>query len=130
MILETLLLVGGGAVIYKLLGGSNIPEKPGVYMFIDRDGDVVYVGRTENLKRRYGQHTKGPISVSSFRKTLYQYHGWTEEEITQYIKSLKFKYEVIHDDDERMRREKELIQRHYPLYNKHYNILDDDFFDD
>ncbi|MEJ7622081.1 MAG: GIY-YIG nuclease family protein [Aquificaceae bacterium] len=95
-----------------------IPKKPGVYMFIDEDGNVVYVGQTGNLKRRYQEHTRGNINASSFRKTLYKDEGLTKEEITQYTKSLRFKYEVIHDDNERMRREKELIQRHTPKYNK------------
>ncbi len=94
------------------------PKKPGVYMFKEGDDNVVYVGQTDNLKRRYQEHTRGNIDASSFRKTLYKDEGLTEEEITQYTKSLGFGYEVIDDKYERMRREKELIQRHSPKYNK------------
>ncbi len=37
----------------------SIPEVPGVYMFLDRDGGVLYVGKAKNLRRRVNGHFTG-----------------------------------------------------------------------
>ena len=35
---------------------STIPQKPGVYHFYDFDGEVIYVGKAKNLKRRVSSY--------------------------------------------------------------------------
>ena len=35
---------------------STIPQKPGVYHFYDYDGEVIYVGKAKNLKRRVSSY--------------------------------------------------------------------------
>ncbi len=33
---------------------ARLPDKPGVYLFIDKNGDVIYVGKSKSLKKRVG----------------------------------------------------------------------------
>ena len=35
---------------------SEIPAKPGVYLFRDRFGQVIYVGKARDLRRRLGNY--------------------------------------------------------------------------
>ena len=31
---------------------SNLPEKPGIYQYLNSEGTIIYVGKAKNLKRR------------------------------------------------------------------------------
>ena len=31
---------------------SNLPEKPGIYQYLNAEGTIIYVGKAKNLKRR------------------------------------------------------------------------------
>ena len=35
---------------------TDVPRKPGVYKFLDKDGAVLYVGKAKNLRSRVGQY--------------------------------------------------------------------------
>src|SRR5262245_44327670 len=35
---------------------KDLPNKPGVYLFKDKSGTVIYVGKAKNLKSRVGQY--------------------------------------------------------------------------
>lgn len=36
---------------------NEIPHLPGVYFFSDADKEIIYVGKTKDLQRRYIEHT-------------------------------------------------------------------------
>lgn len=31
---------------------SNLPERPGIYQYLNAEGTIIYVGKAKNLKRR------------------------------------------------------------------------------
>ena len=35
---------------------KTIPQKPGIYFWLDKAGKILYVGRATNLKTRIGQY--------------------------------------------------------------------------
>jgi len=43
---------GGTRYAYKLALAEDLPTSPGVYLMRDRDGDVLYVGKARDLRRR------------------------------------------------------------------------------
>jgi len=44
---------GGSAFGGKI---SNFPRSPGVYQFVNKDGEIIYVGKAKNLRSRVGQY--------------------------------------------------------------------------
>lgn len=45
----------------------ELPEAPGVYFFEDVEGDVVYVGKAQNLRRRVGQYFQAKVDERDAR---------------------------------------------------------------
>ena len=35
---------------------SIMPETPGVYQYFDKDGEIIYIGKAKNLKRRVSSY--------------------------------------------------------------------------
>ncbi len=79
------------------------PQKPGVYLFFDQTGELVYVGKATNLRSRVGSYFKGQ---KSFRPI---------EEMIEEIKKIDF---VVTDSVlEAIILEAEQIKKHNPKYN-------------
>jgi len=53
---------------------DSLPEKPGVYFFFGAEGEIIYIGKSINLKKRISDHfRKGTNKV--FKKVVYQGRG-------------------------------------------------------
>ncbi|MGC8981499.1 MAG: GIY-YIG nuclease family protein [Minisyncoccia bacterium] len=86
---------------------EKIPNKIGVYIFKDKDGRVLYVGKAVNLKERIKQHLKS--------KNL---------KIIDLIKRAKdLEYLILDSEAEALIKEAELIKKFDPEYN--YLLKDD-----
>ncbi|MGN0237508.1 MAG: excinuclease ABC subunit UvrC [Lepagella sp.] len=83
----------------------NLPEQPGVYMYLDRRGKVIYVGKAKRLKRR----------VSSYFNRI---HDITRTNLLVHnIVDLRFI--VVPTEEEALHLENAMIKRYQP----HYNVL-------
>lgn len=82
---------------------SAVPGEPGCYLYRDAAGDVIYVGKAKNLKRR----------VSSY----FQKHGHDAktQRLVEQIASADFI--VTENEVEALILENTLIKRHQPKYN-------------
>ncbi len=80
----------------------NMPETPGVYLFYDKVGNLVYVGKAKNLKKRV---------ASYFLKSL---RGKTK---VMMGKVTEIRHTVVESDSEALLLENNLIKRHQPRYN-------------
>ncbi|MCH2197833.1 MAG: GIY-YIG nuclease family protein [Flavobacteriales bacterium] len=49
---------------------DELPEKPGVYYFIDRHGKFIYIGMSINVKKRIRQHFGGKMASSRRQEFL------------------------------------------------------------
>jgi excinuclease ABC subunit C len=38
---------------------KSLPDQPGVYLFYDRDGELLYVGKARSIRKRIGSHFSG-----------------------------------------------------------------------
>ena len=44
---------------------KNLPKVPGVYMFKNSNGEIVYVGKAKNLNNRVGSYFKNKLDINS-----------------------------------------------------------------
>lgn len=86
---------------------ASVPSAPGVYIVYDNSREqIVYVGRTKNLRRRLlSDHKRGNIEGSQFRKALGQTLSTTNEKaISEYIsKNCRFQFLIIPSFQETVR---------------------------
>jgi len=52
-----------------------LPEKPGVYYFLDAHGEIIYVGKAVNIKKRIGGHFTGEASEWNRSNIRNEVHG-------------------------------------------------------
>lgn len=82
---------------------KNIPQKPGVYLWLDSADNILYIGKAKNLKRRMTQYFKGSINSYKTASLVKQIVG--------------FKYIITNSDQEALILERNLIEKHFPPYN-------------
>jgi len=85
---------------------SEIPPKPGVYMFRDRFGKVIYVGKARDLRRRLGnyfQPSRKRTGDAKLRSLINSIYEWS--------------YTVVRNEDESLLLESQLIKNYAPYYN-------------
>ena len=83
----------------------NLPDSPGCYQYLNDDGEIIYVGKAKNLKRRvYSYFSKDHQS----RKTAM---------LVSKIRDIK--YIVVNSEEDALLLENNLIKRYKP----HYNVL-------
>jgi hypothetical protein len=87
----------------------TLPERPGVYMLCNRDGQIIYVGKTNNL------HTR----INSY----FRYTGESPEKRELILNSLyDIKYREVGSDLEALVEEYKLIEENRPPLNSRINV--------
>lgn len=83
---------------------SRLPEGPGVYLFKDSSGAVIYVGKAKNLKKRV---------LSYYKET-----GWVTQKTTLMLQRARsLEYILTSNEKEAFILESNLIKKHLPRYN-------------
>lgn len=90
----------GAQLRAKILG---LPEAPGVYMYIDRHGHVIYVGKAKRLKRR----------VSSYFNRIHD--SVRTNLMVRNIVDMRFI--VVHTEEDALHLENAMIKEYQPRYN-------------
>ncbi|MCH5218832.1 MAG: excinuclease ABC subunit C [Muribaculaceae bacterium] len=90
----------GNSLREKIL---SLPEKPGVYMYIDKNGEVIYVGKAKRLKRR----------VSSYFNRM---HDSTRTNLM--VRSIvDMRFIVVATEEDALHLENAMIKEYQPRYN-------------
>lgn len=82
---------------------SNLPEKPGIYQYLNAEGTIIYVGKAKNLKRR----------VYSYFNKEHQ-PGKTRVLVS---KIADIRYIVVNSEEDALLLENNLIKKYKPRYN-------------
>jgi excinuclease ABC subunit C len=81
---------------------SLIPEKPGVYQFVDNYDNILYVGKAKNLRKRVASYFSGNQSG----KTVVLLRRATD-----------VRHIVVENESDALLLENNLIKKHQPRYN-------------
>jgi excinuclease ABC subunit C len=83
---------------------KKLPDKPGVYLMKDENGEIIYVGKSKSLKNRVGQYFRSqkghPPKVKAMVKVIKE-----------------FEYIITDTEVEALILEANLIKKHKPRYN-------------
>jgi excinuclease ABC subunit C len=87
---------------------KSLPNEPGVYLFLDRNNKIIYVGKAKNLRKRVNQY---------FLKTSYT-DPYYEEKINELVKNIvNLEYIVTENEKEASILENIQIKKHQPRFN-------------
>lgn len=82
---------------------SNLPEKPGIYQYLNTEGTIIYVGKAKNLKKR-----------------VYSYFSKEHEPGKTRVlvsKIADIRYIVVNTEEDALLLENNLIKKYKPRYN-------------
>ncbi len=82
---------------------SVLPEKPGVYQYFDKNGQIIYVGKAKNLKKRVSSY---------FTKN---FDNYKTKILVSHIADIKFM--VVDTELDALLLENNLIKTYQPKYN-------------
>lgn len=82
---------------------SSLPEKPGVYKHLDKTGEIIYVGKAKNLKKR----------VSSYFQK--EHDSLKTRQLVNKIEDIQ--YIVVPTEQDAFLLENNLIKQYQPYYN-------------
>ena len=84
---------------------STVPDSPGAYLFRDRDGRVIYVGKAKSLRKRLPSYWSRPL------------HPRTEAMVQN---AARVEWIVASNEVDALHLEYNLIQQHLPRFNVRY----------
>lgn len=80
-----------------------LPDSPGVYMYYDSEGKIIYVGKAKRLKRRVSSYFNRVHTVARTNILVKNIHD--------------LKYIVVDSEEDALHLENSLIKEHKPRYN-------------
>lgn len=83
---------------------KNIPHQPGIYMYHNHAGDIIYVGKAKDLNNRVRQYFQNSKNLTPKTVTLVSHIEWVETI-------------VVDSEMEALILECNLIKEHHPKYN-------------
>lgn len=82
----------------------DLPERPGIYEYFDKDGVIIYVGKAKNLKKRVSSYFTRDESLTGKVRILVQ-------------KIVDIRYVVVDTELDALLLENNLIKKYQPRYN-------------
>ncbi len=82
---------------------KTIPNKPGVYRMLDENGEIIYIGKAKNLKKRVKSYSRKNLENKRIKR------------MTELIRSIEFT--TTETEENALLLEVNLIKAHKPKYN-------------
>jgi hypothetical protein len=87
----------------------GLPEKPGVYLFKNREGSIIYVGKTRNIRERVRSYFRRSTESEEKRELIRQH-------------LFNIEYRELGSDLEALIEEFRLIGEHKPVLNRQVSV--------
>lgn len=100
---------------------KSLPEEPGVYYFHDHNGDVVYIGKSKNIKTRVFSHFSNEKSERAL-KMIDEVHNISYELTGSELIALLLESDEIKTQKPKYNRRQRRIASHYGIFS----YIDDD----
>ena len=81
----------------------NLPEGPGIYQYLNKEGVIIYVGKAKNLKRRVYSYFSKDHQSAKTRMLV--------------SKIADIRYIVVNSEEDALLLENNLIKKYKPRYN-------------
>jgi excinuclease ABC subunit C len=81
-----------------------LPDKPGIYQFIDKSGNIIYIGKAKNLRKRVSSY------FTASKKTSYK-----TEVLVRKIADIK--HVIVENESDALLLENNFIKKYLPRYN-------------
>lgn len=82
---------------------SNLPERPGIYQYLNAEGTIIYIGKAKNLKRRVYSYFSKEHQPGKARVLV--------------SKIADIRYIVVNSEEDALLLENNLIKKYKPRYN-------------
>ena len=92
----------------------SLPSKPGVYLFLDKENKVIYVGKAKDLKKRVSSYFRGSEKRAERPFTKSAHDAKTTHLVSQVE---KIEHIIVLSEVEAFLLEAALVKRHKPYYN-------------
>lgn len=83
---------------------KTIPEKPGIYFFLNQKGEIIYIGKAKNLKKRVNSYWQRVQDLTTAKQNML-------------IEIKKIQYTIVDSELESLLLEASQIKKHQPKYN-------------
>lgn len=83
---------------------SSLPHSPGVYQFFNAAGEIIYVGKSKNLKSRVNSYFNAEQKLNFAKKKMISY-------------IVDIRYIVTNNETESLILENDLVKKYSPKYN-------------
>ncbi|HEY1022539.1 MAG TPA: excinuclease ABC subunit UvrC, partial [Flavisolibacter sp.] len=88
---------------------GTLPQEPGIYKYYNEEGELLYVGKAKNIRKRVSSY---------FNKSI---HSYKTHELVRRIRRIEFT--IVHTEQDAFLLENSLIKQYQPLFN--INLKDD-----
>jgi excinuclease ABC subunit C len=83
---------------------KTLPVRPGIYQFLDKSGNIIYIGKAKDLKKRVASYFTGSKKINYKTRVLIS-------------KIDNIKYVVVENESDALLLENNFIKKYLPRYN-------------
>ncbi|MBD3352330.1 MAG: excinuclease ABC subunit UvrC [Candidatus Lokiarchaeota archaeon] len=98
--------------IEVIIKKKNLPDKPGIYIFKDKSGTTIYIGKAKSLKNRVPQYFKRIKYSDTHDEVLY---GQKIQKLVANIADIDFI--ITENEKEALILENDMVKKHQPKFN-------------